>query len=101
MRRPPRKLTLDEVSMIWDRLATGERAHTIAPSMGTCTMVIHNMVARTGGMRPRLRHRAVRNLSTDEREEISRGLAEGRSLRAIAADLCRAPSTVSREVTHN
>ena len=36
-----------------------------------------------------------------EREEISRGLAAGLSLRAIAAGLGRAPSTVSREVAGN
>src|SRR5204863_7862848 len=38
-------------------------------------------------------------LSLVEREEISRGLASGESLRAIAARLGRVPSTVSREVS--
>jgi IS30 family transposase len=37
-------------------------------------------------------------LSLLEREEISRGLAEGQSMRKIAASIQRAPSTVSREV---
>jgi IS30 family transposase len=37
-------------------------------------------------------------LSLGEREEISRGLAAGLSLRSIAAGLGRAPSTISREV---
>jgi transposase, IS30 family len=36
-----------------------------------------------------------------EREEISRGLAAGASIRAIAAAVGRAPSTVSREVKAN
>jgi IS30 family transposase len=40
-------------------------------------------------------------LSVAEREEISRGLAAGFSVRSIAARLGRAPSTVSREVTRN
>jgi IS30 family transposase len=40
-------------------------------------------------------------LSLAEREEISRGLAAGLSLRVIAAGLGRAPSTVSREVLGN
>ncbi len=40
-------------------------------------------------------------LSLAEREEISRGLAAGASLRAVAAGLGRAPSTVSREVAGN
>ena len=54
-----------------------------------------------GGVRPRPRLRSERVLSLEEREEISRGLAEGVSLREIAARLGRAPSTVSREVAHN
>jgi IS30 family transposase len=40
-------------------------------------------------------------LTTVEREEISRGLVAGLSLRAISRDLRRAPSTVSREVRRN
>jgi len=51
-----------------------------------------------GGIRPRPRIRSERVWSFEEREEISRGLAKGRSLRAIAEARGRAPSTVSREV---
>jgi IS30 family transposase len=40
-------------------------------------------------------------LSLAEREEISRGLVAGESLRSIAARIDRAPSTVSREVGAN
>src|SRR5262245_40581919 len=40
-------------------------------------------------------------LTLAEREEISRGLANGRSMRSIAVSLGRAPSTVSRELTRN
>jgi len=36
-----------------------------------------------------------------EREEISRGVAAGRSARGIAAGLGRAPSTVTREIARN
>ena len=52
--------------------------------------------------RPRQeRERSPLRLSLLEREEISRGLAAGDSLRVIAGRLGRAPSTVSREVTAN
>jgi IS30 family transposase len=40
-------------------------------------------------------------LVLDEREEISRGIAAGRSIRRIAASLGRSPSTVSREVARH
>ena len=45
--------------------------------------------------------RSASRLSLDEREEISRGLAGGESLRVIARKLGRASSTVSREVAAN
>jgi IS30 family transposase len=99
--RSPRKLTLEEVSIVWDRLQSGERPHTIGPSMGLYPQSIRHMVARTGGVRPRPRCRSTRHLSLAEREEVSRGIAEGRSLRAIALELGRSASTVSREVVRN
>jgi IS30 family transposase len=45
--------------------------------------------------------RSALRLSLAEREEISRGLAGGASLRAIARRLDRPPSTISREVATN
>ena len=48
---------------------------------------------------PAPRRRALAALRLEEREEISRGIAVGRSIRQIAQGLGRAPSTVSREIT--
>jgi len=45
--------------------------------------------------------RSPLRLSLCEREEISRGLAGGASLRTIACRLGRAPSTISREIAAN
>ena len=45
--------------------------------------------------------RSPLRLSLAEREEISRGLAAGESVRRIASGLGRAPSTVCREVAAN
>jgi len=56
------------------------------------------LLARFGGIRPRTRCRSARVLSLGEREEISRGIASGQSLRSIARILNRSPSTLSREV---
>ncbi len=62
---------------------------------------IRVLEATTGGVRPQARQRSRRVLSLEQREEISRELAEGVSLREIARRLGRAPSTISREVAHN
>ena len=50
---------------------------------------------------PAPRRRALAALRFEEREEISRGIAVGRSIRQIAQGLGRAPSTVSREIRRN
>jgi IS30 family transposase len=64
-------------------------------------MSVRRLELTFGGVRPRPRLRSERVLSLEEREEISRGLAEGVSLREIATRLGRAPSTVTREVAHS
>ena len=47
------------------------------------------------------RKRSPLRLSLAEREEISRGVAAGESMRSIARRLGRSPSTVSREISAN
>ena len=54
-----------------------------------------------GGIAPAPRCRAVAGLKLEEREEISRGIAAGRSVRRIARGLKRSPSTISREIRRN
>ena len=56
---------------------------------------------RTGGIRPAPRHRSTLALTLTEREEVSRALAAGRSIRSIASQLGRAPSTIAREIQRN
>jgi IS30 family transposase len=62
---------------------------------------VQKILARTGGIRPPQRRRCAIALTLAEREEISRSMAAGQSIRSIAARLCRAPSTVSRELGRN
>src|SRR5215217_6278253 len=62
---------------------------------------IHGMLEATGGISPPERRRRRCALTPCEREEISRGLAAGESLRTIAARLGRCASTVCREVNRN
>jgi IS30 family transposase len=59
---------------------------------------VSNHLARTGGIRPRARRRPEKCLSFEEREEISRAIARGRSARAIARALGRSHTTIAREI---
>ncbi|MEH6611148.1 MAG: IS30 family transposase [Halioglobus sp.] len=100
-RRTRLKYTEDMQSYIWDRYQLGDSVKSIGRSFDRPSSSIHNLLARTGGIRPRERRRSPQALSLAEREEISRGLVSGLSIRAIAVQLGRAPSTVSREVKRN
>ena len=62
---------------------------------------IHRAVKRLKRPPAPVPNRSPLRLSVGEREEVSRGLAAGESLRVIAGRLGRAPSTVSREVARN
>jgi IS30 family transposase len=62
---------------------------------------IHNILSKTGGIRPPERRRCATALTLEEREEISRALTVGQSMRSIAARLGRSPSTISREIGRN
>jgi len=88
-------------SYIWDRYQQGEAVKSIGRYFDRPTSSIHRQLAVTGGIRPPRRKRSTRCLSLTEREEISRGLVVGLSIRAIASGLGRAPSTVSREIMRN
>ena len=94
-------LTPEAVDQIWLRLRSGKAAKPTARELGLSTGTVRAYLVRCGGIRPSPRCRAQRRLTMAEREEISRGLAAGCSVRSIAAGLGRAPSTVSREVARN
>jgi IS30 family transposase len=95
------KYTDEMRSYIWDRYQLGDSIKSIGRSFDRSSSSIHQQLARTGGIRPRERKQSPRVLNLAEREEISRGLVSGSSMRTIAAQLGRAPSTVSREIERN
>jgi IS30 family transposase len=80
------------------RVAAGEPLLEAARAVGCCARTLRQLSRKTGGVARRGQVRAALRLSVEEREEVSRGVLAGESLRAIAQRLGRAPSTVSREV---
>src|SRR6202521_5752967 len=59
------------------------------------------MLSQHSGIVPTARRRSLVTLTLAEREDISRGIACGSSIREIAKGLLRAVSTVSREVARH
>jgi IS30 family transposase len=100
--RPKRRFyTPAESAEIWDRWQRGEGLKSIGRIFGKTSSCIFAHLRPYGGIRPKPRRRSRLALSLAEREEISRNLVNGLSMRRIAARLERAPSTVCRELARN
>jgi IS30 family transposase len=93
--------TSAQSSELWDRWRKGEGLKSIGRALGKPSSCIFNHLRPSGGMRPAERTRSRLALTLAEREEISRGIAVGQSLRSIAGCLGRSASTVSREIKRN
>ncbi|WP_191094485.1 IS30 family transposase, partial [Nocardia colli] len=91
-------MTEAQAEEVWRRWRSGQAIKVLAREMRRHPSTVRDLLKRCGGVRPVPRYRSVVRLSLAEREEISRGLAAGDSLRSIARGLGRAPSTISREV---
>jgi IS30 family transposase len=89
-------LSGEQKSDVWRRCKEGQTLHEIGRAFGKEHSSIRCLVSRHGGIAPAVRRRALLALTLREREEISRGLASGSSIREIAKCLERAVSTVSR-----
>jgi IS30 family transposase len=83
---------------LWRRWHAGESLTDIASALQRDHSRIYHIVAAEGGIAPPPRRRSALAVTTTEREEISRGLARGESMRSVARRLDRAPSTISREI---
>lgn len=100
-RRPRLRYTEAVRRDIWDKYRQGDSLWSIARSLDRYSSSIYRILSATGGIRPPERKRAKSALSLEEREEISRGLVTNLSIRKIASQLGRSPSTVSREISRN
>ena len=95
------KYTPQQKSEMWDRWQRGESLKSIGRCFDRSSSSIFAQLSPTGGIRPPPRRRSRLALTLAEREEISRGVACHQSLRSIANQLGRAPSTISREINRN
>jgi IS30 family transposase len=98
--RPGKRFGLSaiEKSDIWRRWKAGQTLHEIGRAFDKPHTSIRCLLLPRGGIPPATRRRSRLALTLAERENISRGIASGSSIREIARDLQRATSTVSREV---
>ena len=91
-----------ERNELWDLWEAGESQRSIARALGRPPATIRTRLLASGWKRPvPVDDWCSLRLSLGEREEISRGIAGGESLRSVADRLGRSSSTVSREVANN
>lgn len=95
------KYTPEQRAEMWDRWKRGESMSSIGRAFNRESSSVYSMISPTGGIRPPERKRSQLALTLAEREEISRGIVSNLSLRAIARQLGRSPSTISREINRN
>jgi IS30 family transposase len=100
---PKKRMRLSAMQRVevWRRWKAGESLHAIGRALGKNNVVIHLLLKRHGGIAPPIRRRSPSSLTLAEREDISRGIACGSSIRGIAQGLHRCASTISREVARH
>jgi IS30 family transposase len=97
-RRKRSRLSAAQKTEIWKRWKAGQSLHEIGRAFDKPHTTIHQFLLPSGGIAPAARRRSGLTLTLAEREDISRGIASGSSIREIARRMERVASTVSREV---
>ncbi len=95
------RLSAEQRTDMWHRWKAGESLHEIGRALGKGHGSIRFLLTQRGGIVPTARRLSLGTLTLAEREDISRGIASGSSIREIAKELQRAASTVSREVARH
>jgi IS30 family transposase len=90
-----------EQEELWRRWKQGQACSEIGRALGKAKQTVHEIVEKRGGLAPSPQRRRAGSLRLSEREEISRGIAAGQSIRHIARRVGRAPSSISRELARN
>jgi len=94
-------LPSDRRQQVWELWKTGASISEIARTVGAAPGSIFSILLPFGGYYQAPQRRRPGTLTLAEREEISRGLAAGESLRSIGRRLGRPASTISREIARN
>ena len=94
-------LSNEQKAEVWQRWRGGESFSDIGRALYKSPGSIFGVLKLNGGILPAKRQRSKLALTLLEREEISRGLASGHSMRQIAEELGRSASTISREVNRH
>ena len=95
------RMTADDEAQLWAHWHEGASINGIGRLIGISGASVHGYLSKYGGFRPPERTRRANHLTGAEREEISRGVAAGESVRSIARALGREPSTITRELSRN
>lgn len=104
-----RRLPAERVARFWEMRRLGLGVRRAAQEAGISVRSGYNLIDKHHGMAPTQLAPVTflddqgrsRFLTIEERDEIATRLAQGASIRQIAADLGRAPSTISREIRRN
>ena len=96
-----RRLSAGQKAELWSRWKAGQSLSEIGSALGKPLSSIFEVVARDGGIVRAERRRSPLALTLSEREEISRGIVAGVSMRQIAAAIKRSPSSVCREIARH
>lgn len=96
-----RGLAPGQIAEMWRRWKAGESLREIGGAIERDSGTVYWHIKQRGGIAPPPRVRSQHHLSLAEREEISRGLVAGLTLRSIALQLDRPACTISREVKRN
>src|SRR5580658_6308207 len=83
------KLSASQRADMWSRWKAGQSLNAIGRALGKDQRVIQFLLARHGGIVPAARRRSPRVLTLAEREDVSRGMASGCSMRVITQRLSR------------
>src|SRR5450755_1144836 len=95
------RLSPTQEADVWKRWRAGQSLHAMGGVFGKPHTSIRHLLLPRGGIAPATRRRSRLALTLAEREDISRGIASGSSIREIARHVNRATSTVSREVVRH